>query len=103
MPVLTVRMDDELLRKLETLARRRGVTRSALVKKLLQEALKRQERGEVWEEVLQALRKGRRPSVSVDWSHVKEELSRTEPRFLTVEEALAASRRWPRESHDSKA
>lgn len=99
MPVLTVRTDEELLRKLERLAKRRGVTRSALVKQLLQEALEEHTESslERLQEAVRALREGRKLPKAADWARIEEELEETEPAFPTVEAAIAASRGRPHE------
>lgn len=105
MPVLTVRTDEELLRRLGKLAERRGLTRSALVKQLLREALEvhERERAESHErlrlqEAIRALREGRKPPIAVDWNRLERELKGTDPAFPTVEAALAASRGRPYEA-----
>jgi predicted transcriptional regulator len=97
MPVLTVRTDEELLRRLEALAKRRGLTRSALVKQLLQEALEREALPQVdpLRGAVRALREGRKPPKAGEWTCVEEDLARTEAQFPTVEAAIAASRGRP--------
>jgi predicted transcriptional regulator len=87
-------MDEELVRKLEELAKLRGVTRSALIKQSLQEALESRYTNHVREAAL-ALRQGRNPSKEIDWAKIEKELQETQPQFPTVEEAMAHSRRRP--------
>ena len=99
MSVVTVRMDEQLVRQLEELAKLRRVTRSTLMKELLEEALKRQCDDPV-REALRTLRQKRKPGFSGDWAQLEKELRRSKPRFNSVEEALAASRRSsPHRSH----
>jgi predicted DNA-binding protein len=92
MPVVTVRLDEQLARRLEELAKLRSITRSTLMKEILEEALKRQDDDPV-REALRALRQKKKPGFSGDWSQIEKELRRSKPRFNSVEEALAASRR----------
>lgn len=94
MQVVTVRMDEGMVRKLEELAKLRRITRSALIKEVLGEALDSYFADPVRQAIL-ALRQGKRPRKEIDWSRIEEELQRTEPRFPTVEEAIAYSRRRP--------
>lgn len=94
MQVVTVRMNEELVRRLEGLAKLRGITRSALIKEILGEALDRRSSGPVREAVL-ALRQGRKPGKEIDWSRIEKELRQTEPCFPTVEKAIAYSRERP--------
>ena len=58
MAVVTVRMDEELVRRVEELAKLQGVTRSALIKQSLREAIERRSASHVREAVL-TLRQGR--------------------------------------------
>lgn len=90
--VITVRIDEELVRKIEELAKLRGTTRSALIREILNEALDRRSVAPVREAVL-ALRHGRKPDKAVDWSKIEQELQQTEPYFPTVEEAITYSRK----------
>lgn len=92
MPVVTVRMDEQLVRRLEELAKLRRITRSALMKEILEEALKRQCSNPV-REALRALHQKKKPSSSSDWAQLEKELRQSRPHFTNVEEALAASRR----------
>lgn len=94
MQVITVRMNEKLIRGIEGIAKLRGITRSALIKEILEEALECSS-NPIRDAVL-ALREGKKPSREVDWSRIEEELKRTEPYFPTVEEAIASSRqrRW---------
>lgn len=94
MQVVTVRMNEELVRRLEELAKLRGITRSALIKEILGEALDGRSASLVREAVL-ALRRGRKPSKEIDWSRIEKELQETLPCFPTVEEAIAYSRKRP--------
>lgn len=92
MPVVTVRMDEQLVRRLEELAKLRRTTRSALMKEILAEALEHQCANPV-REALRALRQKRKPSFSGDWAQLEKELRQSKPHFASVEEALTASRR----------
>ena len=92
MPVVTVRMDEELVRRVEELAKLQGITRSALIKQSLREAVDRRFASHVREATFLALRQGRKPGKEIDWAKIEKELQETEPQFPTVEEALAYSR-----------
>jgi len=94
MPVVTVRMAEELVRRVEELARLQGVTRSALIKRSLREAVERHSASYLRDAAL-ALRQGRKPGKEIDWAKIEKELQQTEPRFPTVEEAIAYSRKRP--------
>ena len=94
MPVVTVRMDEELARRVEELAKLQGVTRSALIRQSLREVVERRSASHVREAVL-ALRQGRKPGKEIDWSKIEKEIQETEPEFATVEKAVAYSRRRP--------
>lgn len=88
--VITVRMNKELVDKLEGVAKLRGVTRSALIKEILGEVLV-SSANSVKEATL-ALQEGKKPEKRVNWSKIKKELQQTQPYFPTVEEAIAYSR-----------
>lgn len=100
MVVLDVCVDDSLEQRLEEVAKRKGITVKALIRQLLEEALGEQPSQESCSrkgrepllDVVDALRKGRKPRVPVDWSRIEGELAQTAPQFSTVEEALNASR-----------
>ena len=94
MPIVTVRMDEELIRKVEELAKLQGVTRSTLIKQILREALVRRAANRVREATL-TLRQGRKPGKKIDWAKIEKELQDSEPQFPTVEEAIAYSRKRP--------
>ncbi len=94
MPVVTVRMEEELISRIEELAELKGMTRSALIKEILREALDRRSSSLVREALL-ALLQGRKPGKEIDWAKIEQELERSKPHFPTVEEALAHSRRRP--------
>lgn len=94
MQVVTVRMDEEMVRRLEELAKLRGITRSALIKEILGEALTDRWASPVKQAFL-AMREGRKPGREIDWTKIERELQQTEPHFPSVEEALAYSRKRP--------
>ncbi len=91
MQVVTVRMDEELVRRLEEIAKLQGVTRSALIKEILGEALDRS--ASPLREAVLALHQGKKPGKKIDWSKIKKELQQTKPYLPTVEEAIAYSRK----------
>jgi hypothetical protein len=62
------------------------------MREILEEALKRHGENSV-REALRALRQKKKPCFSSDWVQLEKELRRSKPRFNSVEEALAASRR----------
>jgi predicted DNA-binding protein len=84
-------MDEELIRRLEEVAKLRGVTRSALIKEILEEVLDRS--ANPLKEAVLALRQGKKPGKKIDWSRIKKELQQTKPYFSTLEEAMAYSRK----------
>ena len=92
MPVVTVRIDEQLARQLEELAKLGRITRSTLMKEILEEALKRHGENPV-REALRALRQKKKPGFAGDWAQLEKELRWSTPRFHSVEKALAASRR----------
>jgi len=94
MGLVTVRMDEELMQKLDDLARLRGISRSALIKEILSQAVDRRSANPVREAAL-ALRQGKKPTQEIDWSRIEQELQKTKPHFATVEEAIAHSRKRP--------
>ena len=94
MPVVTVRMDEELARRLEEQAKLQGISRSALIKQILKKTLDRASTSSVQKAIL-ALRRGKRPGRKTDWIRIEKELQDTEPKFPTAEEAIAYSRRRP--------
>lgn len=81
--LITVRMDEEMVRQLEELARVKGVTRSALIKGILKAAVDHQKVNWV-KEALSALRRGGRPGKEIDWARIEQELEKTEPHFPTL-------------------
>ena len=91
MPVVTVRMDEELVRRVEELAKLQGITRSALIKQSLREAVECRFASHVREATF-ALRQGRKSGKEIDWTEIEKELQETELQFPTVEKALVYSR-----------
>jgi predicted transcriptional regulator len=85
-------MDEELVRRVEELAKLQGVTRSALIKQSLREVLELRYANHVREAAL-AMRQGRKPGKEIDWAKIVKELQESQPQFPTVEEAIAHSRR----------
>lgn len=92
MPVVTVRIEKSLVHKLEELAQLRRITRSALIKEILEEAVERRSTKPVRNALL-ALRQERKSSKEIDWSRIERELRQSKPYFSTVAEALAYSRK----------
>jgi len=92
MKLVTVRMDEELICKIDELSQVQGIPRSALIKKILNEALDRRQESFVKEAVL-ALRQGRKLAKQIDWSRIEKELQQSDPYFPTVDEAIAYSRK----------
>jgi len=91
MSVLTLRTDKEFLKKLDILSRVRGKTRSALVKEILEKALEQE--GMFVEQATLAMKKGKKPDVSINWEAIDKELEKSSPFFESVEEAMGYSRK----------
>jgi len=91
MSVLTLRTDKEFLKKLDILSRVRGKTRSALVKEILEKALEQE--GMFVEQATLAMKKGKKPDVSINWEAIDKELERSSLFFESVEEAMGYSRK----------
>lgn len=92
MRLISVRMDEDLVRQIEEFSQAKGVTRSAFIKGILEAALERQGVNRV-REALSVLRQGSRPAQAIDWARIEEELEKTEPHFPTLEEAMAFARK----------
>ena len=91
MSVLTFRTDKEFLKKLDSLSKARGKSRSALVKEILEKALKQE--GLFAEQATLAMKKGKKPDVEVDWDAIDRELESSSPHFDSVEEAMGYNRK----------
>lgn len=91
---LSVKINQQLFKKLETMARARGVSKSSVVKRGLELALFEKEGWpqELVKQVSEALREDRRVPVRVNWQRVEKELARTSPKWKTLAEAMSASR-----------
>jgi len=94
MPILTVRIDSEMMEKIEELARIKGKSKSSLLREIIEGVIREQMDSEV-REACMAMRMGKKPVGKVDWSAIELELSRTEPAFSTPEEAISYTRRRP--------
>lgn len=91
---LSVKINQQLLKKLETVARARGVSKSSVVKRGLELVLLKEEgwpQGLI-KQVSEALRENRRVPVRVNWQRIGKELARTSPKWKTLAEAMSASR-----------
>lgn len=91
MSVLTFRVDKEFVKKLDSLSRARGKTRSALVKEILEKALEQE--GMFVEQATLAMKKGKKPDVEINWEVIDKELERSSPFFESVEEAMGYNRK----------
>ena len=94
MPILTVRVDSEMMDKIEQLARIKGKSKSSLLREIIEEAIREHMYNEVREACI-AMRMGKKPVGKVDWSAIEFELSMTEPAFSTPEQAVSYTRRRP--------
>ncbi len=95
MRIFSIRLEEELARKIEQMAKLKGISKSAFVREILKKAMKEGSSNPV-KEACQAMKQGRKPDVKVDWNKICKILSETEPEFKTVEEALGYSRRRER-------
>ncbi|MEW6189660.1 MAG: ribbon-helix-helix domain-containing protein [Actinomycetota bacterium] len=92
---LSIKIDEQLLKKLEAVAKEQGVSRSSLVRKGIELVLLREERlcRELVKEVSEALRDNKRVPVQVDWRRIDEELCKKAPKWKTLAEAMSATRK----------
>ncbi len=88
MPVITIRIDDELLNKIENLAKKTGKKRSQIIKEILKKQLSNYE---TVEEYINLMKKGKKTG-SLSLNEVEKWLENTEPYFETWEEAIKYSR-----------
>ena len=91
MSVLTLRIDKEFIKKLDSISKVRGTNRSALVKEMLEKALEQE--GLLVDQATLAMKKGGKPDVEIDWEAIDKELERSSPFFKSVEEAMGYSRK----------
>lgn len=92
---LSTRIDDQLLKKLETVAKAHKVSKSSLVRKGIELVLLQEESlsGELVKQVSEALRDNQPVPVHIDWHHIEKELSQSAPKWKTLPEAMSASRK----------
>ncbi len=88
MPVITIRIDDELLNKIENLAKKTGKKRSQIIKEILKKQLSNYE---TVEEYVNLMKKGKKTG-NLNLDEVEKWLENTEPYFETWEEAINYSR-----------
>ncbi len=91
MSVLTLRIEKEFLKKLDSISKARGTNRSALVKEILQKALEQE--GLPVDQATVAMKKGGKPDVEIDRETIDRELERSSPFFSSIEEAMGHSRK----------
>ena len=92
MTVFSIRIEEEMIKKIDKIAKLRGISRSAFVREALKKAIQEYSK-DVIEEACFAMRRGKKPHSKVNWKEIEKRLSETEPYFISVEEALAYSRR----------
>lgn len=93
--ILSIKIDDQVLKKLETVAKARKVSKSSLVRKGIELVLLQEESlsRELVKQVSEALRDNRRVPVDIDWHNIEKELANTAPGWKTLSEAMSASRK----------
>jgi len=92
MPVFSIRIEEEIIKKIDNIAKLRGISRSAFIREALKRTIQEYSK-DVIEEACFTMRQGKRPYSKVNWEEIEKRLSETEPYFESVEEALAYSRR----------
>lgn len=91
MSVLTLRIDKEFIKKLDSLSKVRGKSRSSLIKEMLEKALEQE--GLFVEQATLAMKKGGKPDIEINWEAIDKELEKSSPFFESVEEAMGYSRK----------
>jgi len=89
--VLTLRIDKEFIKKLDSLSKVRGKSRSSLIKEMLEKALEQE--GLFVEQATLAMKKGGKPDIEINWEAIDKELEKSSPFFESVEEAMGYSRK----------
>jgi len=93
--IFSIRIDDQLAKKIEKMAKAKKVSKSMLIKKGIELLLLQEEvfsQGTL-REVSEALRQNGHMPVQVDWNQIEEELSQSAPQWDTLSEAMTASRK----------
>jgi len=88
MPVISMRIDEKLLKKLDELSKKTGKKRSQIIKDILRKELK-EEKELIY--YLEQMKKGKKTG-NLDLETVEKWLSDTKPEFETWEEAIKYSR-----------
>ena len=88
MPVISMRIEKELLEKIENLARKTGKKKSQIIKEILRKELKKEEN---LQDYINQMKKGKKTG-NLSLEEVEKWLSETEPEFETWQEAMKYSR-----------
>jgi len=88
MPVISMRIDEKLLKKLDELSKKTGKKRSQIIKDILRKELKEEKELTYY---LEQMRKGKKTG-NLDLETVEKWLSNTKPEFEKWEEAIKYSR-----------
>ena len=88
MPVISMRIDEKLLKKLDELSKKTGKKRSQIIKDILKKELKEEKELTYY---LEQMKKGKKTG-NLDLETVEKRLSNTKPEFETWEEAIKYSR-----------
>lgn len=94
--VLSVKIEEELLQKLEKVAKAKGVSKSFLVKKGVGLILKKKPQeleNDLLRKITEALKMDSHLPVSADWKVVEKELATTTSPWRSLKEAMKASRK----------
>ncbi len=89
MPVISMRLDDELLNKINEIAKKTGKKRNQIIKEILAKELREKEN---LEEIIEQMKKGKKTG-DLSLKEVEEWFERTKPEFETWEEAIEHSRK----------
>jgi len=88
MPVISMRIDEKLLKKLDELSKKTGKKRSQIIKDILRKELKEEKELTYY---LEQMKKGKKTG-NLDLETVEKWLSNTKPEFEKWEEAIKYSR-----------
>jgi metal-responsive CopG/Arc/MetJ family transcriptional regulator len=93
---LSVKLDSSLYNQLESIANKKGVSKSFLVKKKLEDLLlEPEELGNItlFKSMTVALQKNKSVPLSVNWNKIELELAESTPRWPSANEAMRLSRK----------
>jgi len=93
--VFSIRIDDQLAKKLDSIAQSKNISKSALVRKGIELFLKQEDvlSTETIERVNEALRNNKHVPFQADWKQIEKEISQSSPQWDTLSEAMSHSRK----------